>query len=336
MQGERDKAAAAFREALTIKTKLVADFPKVENYRLKLALTYDEFGTFLRDTGDPRQAEAAVRQGLSICKKLVDDFPNVPHYRLELAEIHNNLGVLLLGFLNNPTGAKEQFREALNIEEDLVAKFKTENEYAVNLAMTYRNMGLLMTATHQEEAALGWFGNAIAKLEPVSKEEPTRSDVRESLRYAHWGRAEALTRLGRHAEALKDWDRTLELDDGQNRLKSFSLRFQHALTLARLKEHERATAEADALAKSKDAGGSAPYYAARVYAVTSSVMSDKEQADQYGAHAVELLRPWAEKVPLPEKTAALDMLTKDPLLAPLRDRNDYQEILKGLEKKTKP
>ena len=72
--------------------------------------------------------------------------------------------------------------------------------------------------------------------------------VRWHLRSAHGARAEVMIRLGRHAEALTDWDRAIKLDDG----KALPyMRVQRALTLAHLKEHVRAAAEAAPVAGDK-------------------------------------------------------------------------------------
>ena len=57
-----------------------------------------------------------------------------------------------------------------------------------------------------------WFARAIEALQAVVHKEPGQSQFQQYLRDAHWGRAETLADLARHAEAVRDWDRALALD----------------------------------------------------------------------------------------------------------------------------
>src|SRR5207247_1908917 len=98
-----------------------------------------------------------------------------------------------------------------------------------------------------------WYARAIARLEPVVQQDPRLFAERFALRMAHRGRAQALDNLGRHADALKDWDRAVELTDDTQLQALF--RFQRARSLARAGEHARAVAEANALAAAKDIPG---------------------------------------------------------------------------------
>ena len=69
--------------------------------------------------------------------------------------------------------------------------------------------------------------------------------------------------------ANRTWDRAVELDDGKNRI---AWRLRRALTLARLGEHARAAAEADALASGTPVGGNLLYNAACVYACAAAAV----------------------------------------------------------------
>src|SRR5439155_909917 len=68
-------------------------------------------------------------------------------------------------------------------------------------------------------AALDWYAKAIATLEPAHQADPRLVTARQFLRNCHSGRAEALVRLDRPAEALTDWDGALALDDGSARTR---------------------------------------------------------------------------------------------------------------------
>src|SRR5262249_44865000 len=152
------------------------------------------------------------------------------------------------------------------------------------------NLGELVSARGQPEAALPWFDQAAAILEPVLAQQPQLTIARLPLRDTYWGRAFALTRLGRHAEALPEWDRAFALEIANDRYHAHP-RLGRAETLALVKDHTRATSEANAVAEANDATAGTLYDAACIFAL--SVKAEPEDAkltEQYASRAVELLR----------------------------------------------
>jgi tetratricopeptide (TPR) repeat protein len=139
----------------------------------------------------------------------------MPAYWLGLAQSHNNLGNALASLGNQPQ-AEAAHRQAVASYERLVGEFPAVPAYAVNLGGSYCNFGHFARDGGQPETALDWFKKAIATLEPVVSKEPRLTDARDFLRNSHWGRALALDDLGRRADATRDWERALELDDGSN------------------------------------------------------------------------------------------------------------------------
>jgi hypothetical protein len=186
------------------------------------------------------------------------------------------------------------------------------------------------------EVAVDWYAKAIRILEPVWRREPRLNAARRYLRNSHWGRARAWTRLGRHAEALPEWDRTLELEAGALRN---SFRLQRALTLAHLGNHSQAVAEADDLAQGKDLRGDTLYDLACVYAVSSAAAqkdaslphADRERlAERRAGQAVELLAK-AQATGYFKERARVEHLKQDTDLDALRARPDYQKLVRELE-----
>lgn len=62
--GDREKAAAAFRKGLATYERLVTDFPSVPYYRRNLAANLSKWSTFLEASGDKVGAEAAARRAI--------------------------------------------------------------------------------------------------------------------------------------------------------------------------------------------------------------------------------------------------------------------------------
>jgi eukaryotic-like serine/threonine-protein kinase len=324
-QGKRPAAEASYRRSVDLYEKLAADFPTVPEYRQELAGSHLNLGVLLRSMGQWPAAETAYRRALDLYEKLAADFPIVPQYRRDLAASHLNLGTLLDNQGQRPA-AEAAYRQALDILEKLATDFPTVSQYRQDLAGSYVNYGTALRDQGQAEASLAWFAKAIALVEPLVRQEPRLVTERLFLRNAHWGQAEALDRLGRHADALKDWDRALALNAVA--AHTFLLRLARARSLARAGQHARAVAEANVLAEAKGVTGKPLYDLACVCALASAaVQDDATLRDQYAARAVALLRQAIAK-----GYKNIEQLKKDEDLKALRPREDFQKLLQEVEK----
>jgi hypothetical protein len=150
-------------------------------------------------------------------------------------------------------------------------------------------------------------------LEPVVAKEKRLVEARDAIRDAHAGRAKALDRLGRHAEAVQDWGKALEWDTGQNRT---ILQLGRAISQAYITgDHATALTAVESLAKESD--GPTLEGLARLCALAAAA-----GGESYAARAVELLRQAAGKGH--RDTAYL----KDGSdLTSLHSRADFQNLL---------
>jgi predicted Zn-dependent protease len=129
--------------------------------------------------------------------------------------------------------------------------------------------------------------------------------------------------LKKCTEAIKDWDRAIQLSPPAQRGE---LRASRARSLVLAGQVAEAVAEIADLTKASNWPPVQWYNFACVYAVASGRVPDKKQ--EYADRAVELLR---QAVKAGYKIAA-DML-KDPDLDSLRDREDFKKLLADLEAK---
>jgi serine/threonine protein kinase/tetratricopeptide (TPR) repeat protein len=326
-RGKYAEAAEAYREALKIAEKLAADFPSVPEYRQGLAGSYHNLAGVLWNLRTFPEAERAARQALDLRRQLANAFAIVPVYRRDLADSHDLLG-LVLGEQKKWAEEEAEYRKALNLREQL-GKAHPATAAAGRLGASYINVGVWHLSNRRYQAALEWLNKAVTTLEPEWAKHPRKVETRDRLRKAHGARAEVLIRIDRQAEALNDWERALELDDGKDRLY---FRMQRALTLAHLKNHVSATAEANEVVESKKLPNYLRYDAACVFAVASTaVRDDPKLIEQYAVRAVELLRLAYQRGYKDEPD-----LRDDKNLDALRSRKDFQKLLAELEAKRNP
>jgi serine/threonine protein kinase/tetratricopeptide (TPR) repeat protein len=329
-QGQLPAAEKPYRRAVELFEELAAAFPTVPVYRQELANTHNNLGLLLNALKQRPAAEKAYHRALELQENLATAFPGVPVYRLELAGSHNNLGNLLADLGQLPA-AEKAYRKALDLWEELAtAGFGTMPGCRRGLAGSYVNYSRALRDQGRAEASLPWYAKAIALLEPLVEQDPRLFTEEFYLRNAHHGRALALGTLGRHADAVKDWERVVGLN-ADTKMQAF-FRYQRARSLARAGEHARAVAEVNALVKAEDLPGGSLYKLAGVCALASAAAKGADAprlAEQYAARAVELLRQAAARG---YKDAA--GMKNDRDLDALRDRADWQKLLAELEAKS--
>jgi eukaryotic-like serine/threonine-protein kinase len=323
--GKRTEAEGQYRQALAIQEKLAADFPAVPVYRQDLALSHVNLGTLLQVLRKLAEAEEQYRQALAIQEKLAADFPAVPDYRLGQARAHNLLG-LLLADLGKRTEAEEQYRQGLAIGEKLTADYPAMPAYKIDLGGGYCNYGTLVLSGGRASESLAWFDKAIATLAPVHRAEPRDVIAKGFLCGSHGGRALAYDRLMKHAEALQDWDRAIELSNPAQRLILRASRATSWIVGGKVAE---AVAEVAELTKSSNWNEGQWYDFACAYSIASGKMADKKQA--YADRAMELLQ-----MAVKSGFTHVAHMKKDTDLDPLREREDFKKLIAELEKKAEP
>src|SRR5262249_25761785 len=202
------------------------------------------------------------------------------------------------------------------------------------------NLGHLIKNSGQAEKSLEWYQKAITTLEPLEAMKPPVALARLFLFNSHHGRAVALTDLDRYAEATRDWERALELDEGPRKVL---LRMKLAGARIRVFRDKKdaagclATATEYETLKLSDAG--AFYNAARYRGICANVIArdpktPASDADRLVKEQADLAMTWLSKaVAAGFKDTAF--LTKDPGLDALRGREDFKKLLAEVEAKQK-
>jgi len=210
--------------------------------------------------------------------------------------------------------ACKEYGEAVTIEEKLVVDFPDNRAYAFELGKCYYLYAEAVRDHLDPAMSIGWYGKAIKMFEPIYGAIPSVF-TGFFLGASHSGRAEALARLGRPAEALADWDRALELRD------TSEVRLGRALALANAGQPAQALAAADQLATARKMPAGQLYDVARVYALVAAKLppadSDRAAAQAIAGFGQALAAGYRD----------IRRLLTDPDLAALRRRADYAELL---------
>jgi len=308
--------------ALAAQEKVAADFPNEPSHRHPVALSYNNLGWLLFEQGKPAEAEEPYRKALAIREKLAADAPDHADTRRHLAFSHNGLGNVLASLKKWPE-AEEHYRKALDIREKLAIEFPAVHEHQLRLGSTCFNYGLMVRNQGRAGESLALFDRAVATLTPIHRLEPRDVTTKNLLHSSHAGRARAYVALMKYAEAVKDWDRAVELGTAAERAACRARRAMSNLKAGMVAE---AAAEVAELTKSSSWDAGRWYDFACVFAVASDKIADKKQ--EYSNRALVLLQT---SVKAGYQDAA--HMKKDTDLDPLRDRGDFQKLLAELEAK---
>jgi serine/threonine-protein kinase len=239
-----------------------------------------------------------LKDAASNYQALVTDFPDVPDYRNSLGRTYRVLGGHYFVTMRQAEKAEAIHQQALQIYEKLSQEHPDVWDYAYQLARCYYSLALDAQLERRWDAMLTNDEKAIEILEQL---------------------------VGRGY--------------GQARSDLFDVRLLRATMLAGRGEHARATNAANAVAREEGVGQVNHYNIACVFAVSSAAAENDGKlapADrtrlkaQYADRAVDFLR---QAVAGGYQDTAL--LKGDPDLASLRSREDFQKLVREVERKSR-
>jgi tetratricopeptide (TPR) repeat protein len=204
------EAEQSYAQAVKVWDRLTREYPDVIEYRNSLAQVYHELGMLYDDKVDKwTESRQAYETALAIREQLAHDSQDRAQYRDDLAWTYHNLSSIL-----ERAGAKdeaESFRvKALAAREKLAQDHPEVLKYAVGLAASYAASGNRKNGRGEWADAIDDYSRAVGILEPIDQVDPP-ADSRETLLDVLCRRAEALTRLKRHTDAIADWEKSLDL-----------------------------------------------------------------------------------------------------------------------------
>ena len=205
----------------------------------------------------------------------------------------------------------------------LVVDFPAVPQYRVDLGGSYCDFGRLVKSSGQPAESLEWSEKAIRTLTILYEEDRRLVPARTFLRNSHRNRALTYDRLRKFAEAIKDWDKAIELSPEQAQPEHRAARATSRLQAGQVAE---AVAEIAELTKLASGNAGSSYNFACFYAVAIGKSTDKKQ--EYADRAMELLQ---KAIKAGWNDAA--HMAKDTDLDSIRGREDYKKLIEGLARK---
>jgi eukaryotic-like serine/threonine-protein kinase len=226
-----EEADAEWRLALNAAERLAKENPEVMAYQDSLADVLVGYSG-QANRRDWAGGEASMERAVAIRDTLARDHPEVPRHRKLLGRYLKVLGYTYALHRKFPQ-AEEALKRSAAILEQLGIDHPLDIEVAAGLADAYANMMDALLVRGDLRSALEWAGRAIPQKRTVARRDPGNLNVnRTQLATTLAARAEIFMRLGRHAEALADFEEILGLTQ---RTKDGDLyRAFHGVTKARL------------------------------------------------------------------------------------------------------
>ncbi len=333
---------AAFKRAEALDRKLIEGHPEDHAIRGHLAKVLINLGASLDAAIRRAEIESAYNQALTILRKLVVDQPRVVAYQSDLAALMMSLGAFHAQ-TGRPDQAQAANEEAIAIRRRLTADHPDRVDFADDLGLSYYSMGYMKQWKRDYQGACDWANRAIQVFETSLLREPRRDDIKELLGFAFHLRAQALTDQHRAAEALRDWDRAIELaDQGSERIPGLTA--SRALVLAYQGETRRAVVAISAVPRTGPDSGMIFYNEACILALAAAAAANDAASlpakraalvDQYAVRAISALAE-ARRAGYFRDASKVANIPSDRDLDPLRARPDFQELLLDLTFPTDP
>jgi eukaryotic-like serine/threonine-protein kinase len=318
-------------KALDVNQRLARAEPDDPERQEDLAKTEHQMGQVDASANRLDDAARHYTHAAALRAVLVHDHPGNEVYQTALAEDYVNLGPVY-GAMGRSAEGNAVYEKAEGLLRSLVGRHPDDIRSTLALSALVTNRGLDRAETGAPANALPLLTEAVELAEPVLRREPTLAAALRQAFYAHGARAQTYDRLGRWAEAGRDWQRVLELDERPERWVN---QIYAALAWARAGDHSRAAGEAKDLPENAAVTEWGRYMTAAVYAhCVEAARSDERLspasraalAERYAAEAVALLSKLREQGYF-NNAGNAEWLRTDEELNALRVRPDFQKLL---------
>jgi tetratricopeptide (TPR) repeat protein len=328
-----DESRAALERSLAIRRELQQRHPELWQLQADLVYTLVNLGSHHFESGSIDEARTLMNESVTLCRLLIQEQPLQEEVRRNLLNAMTNLSHLE-SQVGDVARAERILRTAITVGQQAMSDFPRIEDYRFLVTQIKNRLAGNLAAQHRTKEAIEILNEVISsfQFEGESKGSLQSRDSDEFQR-AVVTRAGQLSELGRHDEALVDWDTAIAMVESVDPKKSPGLVLCRATTLVKRDDPAQGdSAEAKKLVenllretRSRPAAErdyQVFYNSACVLSLLGSKSADSNQADSYASQAIELLEE-ALREGLPWK----ESIRRDPELEFLRNHPKYAEII---------
>jgi thiol-disulfide isomerase/thioredoxin len=286
-----------YGRALKLLEKLAKDFPQEGNYRADLALTLAQQAKVAQAAHEYPQAEDALNRAIGLLEELARQAPAEWKHRQAAAEYRFTLGTFLEE-RDLAARAQDAYRAALDLQEKLAADFPNQAAVHQQLAATAAALGWLLDLTRAAEAQ-EFLQRAVAARRQTCLLKPRSQEYRQGLLEAYNDLAFYFKERGMHA-ALPPLCEQLRRDRPNDGRMTYTAACWLADAVRVVRKHTELPAEGRQRLEDS-------------YAAQSVAMLDKAIKEGYVDRA---------------------HMQADTDLDPLRQRQDFRQVVTDLERHT--
>ncbi len=320
------EAESYAQKSVALQERLLHDSPTDARLKYNLAQAYDNLGSIYHKLpgGSVRDC---YEHSLNLLREVHQEQADQVDFAVSLAGTCSNLGPIY-ALANQKDRAAAIYQEGLSILEPLATRFPKHAWYATSLAALRINLAGLWQMQNREKKAVEQYDLVLAALNDVLHREPNHAEAKRYLIPALGGRATALARLHRYEEALKDWDKLLELTVVPEERRDYRVLRAHVLVQAgKLAE---AASEADAVAEAEKTEAVYWYEAGCLHAeIAAALAGSPARAEQHGARAMAWLQKALAAGFFKQPTNAAYLRSAE--FNVLRKRPDFQALVKEVQ-----
>jgi tetratricopeptide (TPR) repeat protein len=197
--GRRDEAEAAFRRAVALTRKML-DVAHLPQYQNGLGIWLNNLALLRVDQGRLEEARDFLNRAIPHKQAAVKASPSNAGYRLSLRTAYLNLGNVLEG-LRQGDAAEAACRRALEVLQESTAELRSLPGAQSDLGATLNDLSMLLIRRGKLAEARRLLEQAVTHQRAALRARPRHPTYRLFLRHHYVNLADALQRLGKHAEA---------------------------------------------------------------------------------------------------------------------------------------
>ena len=335
--GDAAAARDQYQQALEVRQQWLDDQRDNLGIKQLVAASYGSLAQVLLLLGDPQAARDYSERALDLRQQWLTHSPGDANAQGSVAGAKIGLGDAYVQ-LGNSAMALELYQQALETHQALAAAHPDTLSDTWNLALTYNKMGAASLLADDPQNAIGLYQEGLRRLQSLLDRDPQNANLRRDVAVLLYGLATSHLHADNRDEAQHVYEQSLALRQelAENDPSDARAQTDYMIVLARAGQHERAAE----IAQQQRASASDPrilYHVACCYAQCAAAVRQGRDLGELDEDVRQLYQRYAReavdtlKQAIDQGYKGMALLELDPDLAPLRELESFQQLLRGIE-----